>query len=116
MSLSRGDVVLLSFPFTDLSSQKVRPAVVLSRESYNNKGEDIIVCSVTSNINRQGLFNIKIDDSHPEFSISGFKLPSAIIVDKIHSLHNSLVKRKLGSLGQKTLSKIEKILKEILFS
>lgn len=116
MNLSRGDVVLLSFPFTDLSSQKVRPAIVLSGKAYNIKGDDVIVCPVTSNINRDGFFLVKVDFSHPEYRSSGFKLPSAIVVDKIHTLHNSLVKRKLGSLGQETLMEIGRILKEILIN
>jgi mRNA interferase MazF len=44
--LARGDVVLVLFPFTDLSGQKRRPALVVGRVS----GDDLIVAFVTSRI------------------------------------------------------------------
>ncbi|MBI1882993.1 MAG: type II toxin-antitoxin system PemK/MazF family toxin [Chlamydiae bacterium] len=116
MNLSQGDIVLTVFPYTDLTSQKVRPAVVLSTTSYNLQEKDVILCLVTSNIRREGSFLIRIDTSHPDYHPSGFKKPSAIIVDKIHSLHHSLIKRKLGSLGKGTLREVEHVLKDILFN
>ena len=44
----RGDVLLLPFPFTDLSTAKRRPAVVLSTEAYNSRRGDVIVAAITS--------------------------------------------------------------------
>jgi mRNA interferase MazF len=41
-SYKRGEVVLLPFPFTDLSTIKRRPAVVLSTDTYNSRRVDII--------------------------------------------------------------------------
>jgi mRNA interferase MazF len=39
----QGDVVLVSFPFTDLTSTKRRPAVVVSPDSFNARDEDVVL-------------------------------------------------------------------------
>jgi mRNA interferase MazF len=44
------DVVLTKFPFSNLTDYKVRPVLVLSKDSYNRKYADVIVCAITSNL------------------------------------------------------------------
>ena len=116
MSLQRGDVILIQFPFTDLTSFKVRPALVLSSDQYNSQGEDVIVCLITSNLSRKGVPWIPVTSDHPDYARAGFKTASAIIPDKIHALHRILIKRKLGSLGAQTLNVIQDRLREIIFN
>jgi len=43
-----GDVVLVPFPFTDQTTKKRRPAVVVSSAAYNQKRPDIVLMAVTS--------------------------------------------------------------------
>ena len=50
MAYRQGDIVLASFPFTDLTSSKRRPALVLSPDSFNAAGEDLVLAAVTSHI------------------------------------------------------------------
>jgi mRNA interferase MazF len=64
-----GDIVLIKFPFTDISGVKKRPALIL----HNTKDNDIIVCRITSQA-KQTEFDIEISD----WQISGLKLPSTI--------------------------------------
>ena len=45
----QGDIVLIPIPFTDLSSQKRRPVIVVSNDAYNRKTMDIVVVAMTSN-------------------------------------------------------------------
>jgi mRNA interferase MazF len=47
----QGDILLISVPFTDLTSSKKRPVLVLSNDEFNYKSEDIIVAAITSNVN-----------------------------------------------------------------
>jgi mRNA-degrading endonuclease toxin of MazEF toxin-antitoxin module len=49
-SFSQGDVVLVPFPFTDLSAVKQRPALVLSPDRLNKARVDIVVAAITSQI------------------------------------------------------------------
>ena len=49
-SFSQGDVVLVLFPFTDLSSVKQRPGLVLSPERLNKVRPDLVVAAITSQI------------------------------------------------------------------
>lgn len=46
----RGDIVLIPVPFSDLTSQKRRPVVVISNDTYQKNTQDIIVVAMTSNI------------------------------------------------------------------
>src|SRR5436305_1646608 len=50
MAFQRGDVLLVPFPFSDLSATKVRPAVVVSGSLYHATEPDIILAAVTSKI------------------------------------------------------------------
>ena len=45
---SQGDILLVPLPFTNLSSQKKRPVLVLSRQEYNAMTDDLIVAAITS--------------------------------------------------------------------
>jgi len=45
----QGDILLVPIPFTDLSSQKRRPVIVISNNSYNQKTTDLVVMAMTSN-------------------------------------------------------------------
>ena len=51
MAFAKGDVVLLPFPSGDRTLAKVRPAVVLSNEAYNRRG-DVIVAAITTHAPR----------------------------------------------------------------
>ena len=53
---SFGDIVLVQFPFTDQSTAKKRPAVVISSDIYNRQSPDIIIMAVTSQMRSAGYF------------------------------------------------------------
>jgi len=48
----RGDIVLVPFPFSNLTETKKRPAVVISSSAYNASTPDIVIMAVTSKIDR----------------------------------------------------------------
>ena len=50
----RGDIVLVPFPFTDLSSSKRRPALVISPDDFNTRMQDLVVAAITSQMTDEG--------------------------------------------------------------
>jgi mRNA interferase MazF len=104
--IKRGQIVLLSFPFTDLQTTKVRPALVVSSDSFNAIGNDAIFIFITSK-RYEGPFEIWMDKDDPEFQATKLKMPSTLRVSKIMCLEQDLVKRRLGYLDDKNLQKIE---------
>ena len=58
----QGEIILIPIPFTDLSSNKKRPVLILSNDNYNKMTDDIIVAAITSNIYDK-IFTIKITEN-----------------------------------------------------
>ena len=46
----QGDIILVPIPFTDLSSAKRRPVIVVSRDNYQAATQDMVVVAMTSNL------------------------------------------------------------------
>lgn len=95
-----GDVVLVNFPFTDLLSSKVRPAIVIT-----TKGEDIIILGVFSKIPeiiQESWF--VIDETAEYFAKTGLKKKSAIKTEKIAVIHSPIIRKRLGSLHKNILT------------
>lgn len=95
--VGKGDVVLVQFPFSDLSQAKLRPAVILW---VNLAGDDITLCAITSqNVDQLSPEDIPLLPADPEFSGTGLRVPSKIRTTRIATLTRQLVVRKFGSLG-----------------
>ena len=84
-----GEIVLLSFPFTDATGAKRRPALVI----LDTGDEDIIVFRVTSQ-GTQTDFDVELVEWHQ----AGLQIPSVIWVHKVATLEKRLVERRLGTL------------------
>jgi mRNA interferase MazF len=84
----RGSIVLVPFPFTDLSQSKQRPAVVVSPS--NSSGDNIIVCSVTSrNSSTLKPWEVMLDPH--ETRGKHLPKPSVIKADRLFTIYHSLV-------------------------
>jgi mRNA interferase MazF len=84
-----GSIVLARFPFTDLSGDKRRPALVVSRD--NGRRTDLVVCFITS-VPRTGL---DIAPIAPDPG-TGLKVPSVVRFDKLATLDLGVIAGKLG--------------------
>lgn len=112
--MKRGDVVLIKFPFTNFSSTKVRPALVISNDSYNSIQDDVVLLLITSNISKVSPDDFILGTSDPEFKSTGLKLASTFRVGKIQTLDKKLINSRLGCVGPNTLNKIEDLLRNLL--
>ena len=109
-SFEQGDIVLVTVPFTDFSSEKQRPALVISNNEYNRKVEDIVVCGITSNIKQED-YSVVIERKDLQ---EGFlPVTSRVKTDKLFTVHKSVVKRKIAKTNQETLSKVKRELSRL---
>ena len=112
--MKRGEVVLITFPFSDLSGTKVRPAIVISSDSYNKTSQDSLFMLVSTKVDNPRSVDYLISNSHPDFKSTGLKNTSKVKCDKIVSLLQNIAKRKLGILSKDMQESIDKILISLL--
>lgn len=94
MSLARGDIVLVPFPFTDLTARKVRPAMLISPDP---QGADVVVAFISSSTTLPLTpTDWTLFASHPNFAQTGLKVSSVFRCGKLLTIRRSLVLRKLG--------------------
>lgn len=102
--LRQRDIVLIPIPFTDLTSQKKRPAIIISSDKYNETNEDIVVVALTSNIESRN-FTITLTADDLEDGV--LKVTSMIRVDKIYTLNKSIIIKTFGRVKPDILAKIK---------
>jgi mRNA interferase MazF len=94
-----GDVVLIPFPFTDLSTVKQRPAVILSSTVFNQRRQDVILVAITSHVPEVLMSDeYLLDDS--EQREAGLPKPSIVKVGKIVTLDQRLIRKQLGRMPE----------------
>jgi mRNA interferase MazF len=104
--MHKRDIVLIPFPFTDLSGNKVRPALVLA---VPERGADCIVAFVTSNKEGKSVYGVEVEPD----AVSGIKASSLIRLDKIATLQKSLVLGELGKIDSKKMKQVDIMIKKV---
>jgi len=94
--MKRGDVVLVAWPFTDLTTAKVRPAIVVSSDDFN-RGDDRILVAVSSNMSRWTSWDVPVRPSDAAFARTGLHVASSIQCGKLLTVSRSIIKRRLGA-------------------
>ena len=100
--MAKGDIVLITFPFTDLSGSKLRPAVILAETT-----RDLRVCFITTQLQWQEATDVQLLPT----SLNGLKKQSLIRTSKIATLEKVLAKGHLGQLNTNELSDLNNKLK-----
>ena len=102
--LVRGDVIVLEFPFSDLTSYKRRPSLIIKVP----EGEDVIICQITAESQKK---DVEIPIRNNEFSKGRLKRDSYVRIDKITTIKQTRIKYKIGSLkSEKVKEIIDKII------
>lgn len=105
MTFKQGDLILIPFPFTDLTTLKQRPAVIISSEFFNQRSRDVIVAAVTSRVPKQ-ITKIDYVLSTDDLESSGLPKTSLVKIGKIVTIDQRLIRKRLGSLPSATLRDI----------
>ena len=106
----QGDILLVPIPFTDLSSQKRRPVIVVSNNSYNKNTTDLVVVAMTSNPVEADYSFIIASSDLQEGSLNH---PGKVRVDKIYTISKSIVVKTFGRVNENILERIRKELQEL---
>jgi mRNA interferase MazF len=97
----RGEIVLIPVPFSDLSSVKRRPVLVISNKSHNCTSSDMLVVAITSNLQQNGII-IETKD------LLAGELPKTSLIrcDKIYTLEQRIVIKQLGIVSESVLKDV----------
>ena len=92
----KGDVIVIPFPFSDLSASKKRPALVIAAL----EGDDLILCQITSKA-RYDKYSIVLENS--DFKQGNLDVESNIKPNKLFTADKSIIQYKIGSIKDKKL-------------
>lgn len=103
---SRNEVILVRYPFSDLSDSKVRPAVVVNAP---HASQDIIIVPLTSKVSPllAGEFTLK------NWKAVGLNVPS-VVKRGLYTLHHSLIVKSIGKLSKTDGDSLEQSLRKWL--
>ncbi|NOT63691.1 MAG: type II toxin-antitoxin system PemK/MazF family toxin [Acidobacteria bacterium] len=111
MTPEQRTIVLIPVPFSDFSSTKRRPVLVLSTTAHNLRSEDVLVAAITSKLTRQ---RNSIRITAADLEQGTLKRDSLVRADKIYTLSKSLLLKQFGKLSEakfrRVLSALDKVL------
>lgn len=109
MKYNQGDIVLVPFPFTNASEDKVRPAIIISNSKVNST-KDIILAQITGQA-RADDFSYVLKDSHVTYSLRGY---SEVRCNKIFTAEKEIVIRKISALKKDVYKEILEIISDLI--
>lgn len=110
---NRGNIILVPFPFTDLSRTKLRPALIINDDKL--KSGDVAVVFISSLLPRKSVktdFVLLKDDF--DFKRTNLRATSVFKVGKIATLDKKIILGKLGQITPRIQKEIDKRLKTFL--
>jgi mRNA interferase MazF len=107
---SFGEVVLVPFPFTDQTTSKKRPAIVVSSSDYNFNRPDLVLMAVTTQVREPAPFG---DTAVIHWKQAGLIKPS-VMKPIFTTIEQGLVIKRLGELAEKDKQALRDMLQEIL--
>ena len=111
--MKRGTIVLTQFPFTDLSTTKRRPAVIVSK--VNEDKDDVIVSFISSKIpNEASETDYIINEEHPDFLDTGLFKKSCFKMDKLLTIEKSLFTGEIGEVSDRIMKELDERLRNAL--
>jgi mRNA interferase MazF len=109
--MKRGEIAIANLRPHDPRA-KVRPTLIVQNDADNARMANTIVVMITGNVRRAGEpTQLLIDESHPDWLLSGLHQPSVVNCSNIYTIQQAYVSRVIGSLSDATMSQISDCLK-----
>ena len=110
--MTRGKVVLVPFPFDDLSTTKVRPAVCLTDPIGPHR--HIILAFITSRIPADLLdSDVVLDANQMDFTTTGLRVSSTLRLHRLMTVTTALIRRELGELSPRMRAEVADKLRKL---
>ena len=94
-NIEQRHIILVPFPFSDLSSSKKRPAFVVSNNNFNKTSEDVICCLITSNLQDRGH---AINITNKDMENGSLEFDSKVKPYRLFTVSKNIIYRVLGKL------------------
>ena len=108
----KNKIVLVPFPFDDLSSSKVRPAVCLTEPIGQHK--HVVLAFITSRLPEYPeSSDLVLHRDEEDFASTGLRVSSAIRLHRLMTITTELVRRELGELSPKQQEEVKQKLHEL---
>lgn len=116
MKVRRGDVVILDYPYSGGTGSRVRPALIVQNDLRNQQLANTIVAMITSNIDRvtSDPTQLLVDVSTPDGRRSGLRQNSAVTCGNLFTVHEQLVRQRIGRFSTALMRQIDGCLKAAL--
>ncbi len=109
----RTKVVLVRFPFDDLSATKVRPALCLT-DPIGLHGH-VILAFITSRVGVDRLgSDVVLNDTDTDFPASGLRVSSTVRLHRLMTASTEVILRELGQLSHERMRRVEERLRDLL--
>jgi len=93
---NRGDVVLVAFPHSNLTSYTQRPALIVQDLTIPTGLSQVVLALITSSLNRTGRTRVRVDRGSPEGRSMNLLTDSVIVADNLQTVEDFAILRKLG--------------------
>lgn len=110
--MTKNKVVLVAFPFDDLSATKVRPAVCLTDPI--GPRSHVILSFISSRIPTDLLeTDLVLDSSHADFATMGLRVSSTLRLHRLMTVTTALIRRELGELSPQFKTEVDEKLRKL---
>jgi mRNA interferase MazF len=107
--MTKGKIVLVPFPFDDLSMTKVRPAVCLTEPIGHHR--HVVLAFISSQSLSELQTDVLLDPKQSDFIITGLRVPSIIRLHRVMTVSTDLIQRELGELSPRSMAEVTEKLK-----
>ena len=116
MKVQRGDIVLIDFPYSDGTGRKIRPALVVQSDIWNQQIHDTILAVITSSLQRRigASTQYSIDISTVEGQQTGLHFNSIVQCENLITQDQELILQVIGKLPDSAMQQIDTCLKSAL--
>ena len=107
------EIVLVPFPYSDLTATKRRPVLIVSNDGYNRKFHDVVVCVITSN-QFQDTYSVELKNEDLEIGV----LPESSVVKthKLFTIHQNKIIKKFSLVKSDYFKQITEKIKSLIDS